>query len=99
MHDTVKELLVANLEIILAAMNLVNSDGEATMMSLDQFQRATQEDGVLVRLMDHILRGMPETGLDLDKDLREFHRKGHDLHIVEWCIVLPGQNCDTNSAR
>ena len=59
------------LETIHAAMNLVNGDKEDTMMSWDQVHRATQEDGVMVRLMDHIWRGMHDSGLELDKDLRD----------------------------
>ena len=35
-------------------------------MSWNKVHRATQEDGVLVRLMDHIQRGMPDTGLELE---------------------------------
>ena len=33
--------------------------------------------------MDHIKRGMPDTGLEMDKDLHEYHRFRHDLHVVE----------------
>ena len=69
-HGVVKELL----EIVHAAMNMINNDREATMMSWDQVHRATQEDGVLVRLMD------------MDKDLREYHRFRHDLHMVEGVV-------------
>ena len=53
------------------------------MMSWDQVHKATQEDGVLARLMDHIRREMPDTGLEMDKDLREYHCFKHDLHVVE----------------
>ena len=45
--------------------------------------KATQEDGTMLRLMDHIQRGMPDSGLELDKDLREFHRYRDDLHMVD----------------
>ena len=33
--------------------------------------------------MDHIRRGMPDSGLELDKSLREYHRFRHDLHEVD----------------
>ena len=55
---------------------------KVTMMSWNRVQRATQEDGTLLRLIDHIQRGMQDSGLELDKDLREFHRYRHDLHVV-----------------
>ena len=73
-HGEIKELLEVDLETIHAAVNLVNGNKEDTMMSWDQVHRATQEDGVMVRLMDHIQRGMPDSGLELDKDLRDYHR-------------------------
>ena len=83
-HGVVKELL----EIVHAAMNMINNDREATMMSWDQVHRARQEDGVLVRLMDHIRRGMPDTGLDMDKDLREYRRFRHDTWWKESCVTV-----------
>ena len=67
MHGEVKELLEVDQEIVHAAINLVNSNKETTVMSWNKVHRATQEDGVLVRLMDHIQRGMPDTGLELEK--------------------------------
>ena len=37
----------------------------------------------MLKLMDHIRRGMPDSGLELDKSLREYHRFRHDLHDVD----------------
>ena len=90
-HGVVKELLEVDLKTIHAAMNLVKVNKENTMMSSDQVHRATQEDGVLVRLMDHIQRGMPDSGLELDKDLREYHRYRHDLHVVRGVLCYRGR--------
>ena len=81
-YDEVKEFLEVDLEIVHAAISFVSSDTEATMMSWNQVQRATQADGTLLRLMDHIQMDMADSGLKLDKDLREFHRSRHDLHVV-----------------
>ena len=53
------------------------------MMYRNIVHKATQEDGTMLRLMDHIQRGMPDSGLELDKDLREFHRYRDDLHMVD----------------
>jgi hypothetical protein len=33
--------------------------------------------------MDHIRHGMPDSGLELDKFLREYHRFRHNLHVVD----------------
>ena len=78
-----KELLEVDLEVVHIAINSVSSDTGATMMSWNIIHRATQEDGTILRLMEHTQRGMPDSCLDLDKDLREFHRYCHDLHVVD----------------
>jgi hypothetical protein len=65
------------------AINLVNSDKEVNMMSWDVIHRATQEDRTMLKLMDHIQRGMPDSGLELDKSLREHHRFRQYLHVVD----------------
>ena len=64
-------------------------------MSWKIVQRATQEDGTILRLMGHTQRGMPDSGLELNNDPREFHRYCHDLHVVDSmlcyrdCLVVP----------
>ena len=90
-----KEFLELDLEDIHVAINLVNSDEEVNMMSWDVIHRATQEDGTMLKLMDHIRRGMPDSGLEVDKSLREYHIFRHDLHEVDGvlcyrdCSVVP----------
>jgi hypothetical protein len=81
--DDLNQLLEVDLEVDHVAINLVNSDGEANMMSWDVVHRATQEDATLLKLMDHIQCRMPDSGLELDKTLREYHRVRHDLHVVD----------------
>ena len=60
------EFLELDLEDVHVAVNLINSDKEVNMMSLDVIHRAIQEDGTMLTLMDHIRRGMPDSGLELD---------------------------------
>ena len=89
------QLLEVDLEVVHVVINLVNSDTEANMMSWNIIYKARQEDGTMLKLMDHIQRGMPDSGLELDKTLREYHRFCHDLHMVNGvlcyrdCIMLP----------
>ena len=65
------------------------------MMSWDIIQKATQKDGTMLKLMEHIMRGMPDSDLELDKSLREYHRFRHNRHVVNGvlcyrdCIVVP----------
>ena len=81
-EEELKEFLEFDLEDVHVTINLSNSDEEVNMMSWDVIHRATQEDGTILKLMDHIRRGMPDSGLELDKSLRENHRFRHDLHEV-----------------
>jgi hypothetical protein len=81
-----------NLEVVHIAINLVSSDGDANMMSWNIVHRATQEDVTMLRLLDHIQRGMPDSGLEMDKDLREFHRFQHDLRVVDGVLCYRDQN-------
>ena len=53
------------------------------MMLWDVIHTATQEDWTMMKLMDHIRRGMPDSGLEMDKSPREYHRLRHDLHVVD----------------
>ena len=94
-NDDDKEILEVDLEAVQIAIDSVSSDAKIIMMSWNRVHRATQEDGTLLRLMKNIQRGMPEYGLELDKDLREFHWYRHDLPKVDgvlWYrdrIVIP----------
>ena len=65
------------------AINLVNSNEEVNMMLWDVIHKATQEEWTMWKLMDHIRCGMPDSGLELDKSLREYHRFHNDLHVVD----------------
>jgi hypothetical protein len=69
-------LLEIDLEGVHVAINLVNK------ISWDIVHRVMKEDGTMLKLMDHIQRGMPDSGLELDKTLREYDIFRHDLHMV-----------------
>ena len=60
------------------------------MMSWDIIHKATQEDGTMLKLMDHIRRGMPNSVLELDNSLREYYSFRHYLHVVD---VLQRSHC------
>ena len=78
-----REFLELDLEDVHVAINLVNSGEEVNMMLWDVIHKATQEEWTMWKLMDHIRCGMPDSGLELDKSLREYHRFHHDLHVVD----------------
>ena len=37
----------------------------------------------MLQILDHIRRGVPDSGLELDKSIREYNRFRHDLHEVD----------------
>ena len=82
-NEDVKELIGIDLEVVRIAIKFVSSDADANMMSWNIVHRATQEDRTILRLMGNIQRGIPDSGLEMDKDMREFHRFRHDLHVVD----------------
>ena len=44
--------------------------------------KATQEDDTMVRLMEAIQRGFPDSKHDVQQDLQEYHRYRHCLHTI-----------------
>ena len=76
--DDIMDILKTDLEVVHMAIHSVSSD-----VSWNRVHRVNQEDRTLLRMMDHIQRGMPDSGLELDKDLREFHLYRQDLHVVD----------------
>ena len=74
----INELLELDLEDVHVAINLVISGEEVNMMSWD---------GTMLKLMDYIRCGMPDSGLKLDKSLREYHRLHHDPHEVNGVLL------------
>jgi hypothetical protein len=41
------------------------------------------EDPVLVKLMEVVLRGFPQSSYNVDKELKQYHKFRHDLHVAE----------------
>jgi hypothetical protein len=42
----------------------------------------------MLKLLDHIRLGMPDSRLELYKLLREYHRFCHDVHVVDSVLCL-----------
>ena len=70
-------------EFLDVSVNLINNNDEANMMSWDVIHKATREDGIMLKILDHNRRGMPDSGQELDNSIREYHRFCHDLHEVD----------------
>ena len=77
-----QELLEASLDTMGVAMVCANVQDGAELISWSRVFKATQEDPVLVRVIELVERGMPDSSYELDKDLRIFHQFRHSLHVV-----------------
>ena len=52
------------------------------VITWERFYELVQEDPVLVKLMEVVLRGFPQSSHDVDEDLRQYHKFRHDLHVA-----------------
>jgi hypothetical protein len=41
------------------------------------------EDWVLVKLKEVLLRGFPQSSYDVDEEIKQCHKFKHDLHVAE----------------
>ena len=47
---------------------------------------AAEEDPVMVKLMEIVLRGFPQSCYELDESMKPFHKFKHDLHVAEGLV-------------
>ena len=53
-----------------------------TVITWERLYEAVQEDPLLVKLMEVVLRGFPQSSHDVDEHLKQYHRFRHDLHVA-----------------
>ena len=78
---------------LVATINSVNSALHMSMtdITLLMVQKATEEDGVLVKLVEQIGRGFPESQHDIDESIREYHKFRHSLHVMDGVTCYKGR--------
>ena len=74
------------LDTVSIAVMSFSGNEEMDMISWGKVYKATQEDHKLVKLIDELERGMPESSYDLEKELRLYHQFRHNLHMVDWVV-------------
>ena len=52
------------------------------VITWERLYKAFQEDPVLLKLMEVVLRGFPQSGHDVDEDLKQYHKFSHNLHSM-----------------
>ena len=76
----------------MAAANYVMNDDEISVITWDKLREVAEEDSVMVKLLEIVMRGFPQSCYDLDETVRQFHKFRHDLHVAWWRGVLQGQD-------
>ena len=65
-----------------AAYSLLSSE-EISVITWERLYEVANEDPVLVKLMEVVLRGFPQSSYDVDEELKQYHKFRHDLHVAE----------------
>jgi hypothetical protein len=68
-----KELLEVSLNMVQLAMMSVHNTEGLEVLGWNNVSKATQEDPWLVRLIEEVERGIPESSYDMEQELRVYH--------------------------
>jgi hypothetical protein len=59
------------------------SSEEISVITWETLYEVANEDRVLVKLKEVVLRGFPQSSYDIDDELKQFHKFKLDLHVAE----------------
>jgi hypothetical protein len=76
------DMSVVSLDTMKIAMMSINNTEGLEVISWNKVYKATQEDKLLVRLIEEVERGIPESSYDLEQELRQYHQYRYSLHVV-----------------
>jgi hypothetical protein len=65
-----------------AAYSILSSE-EISVITWERLYKVANEDRVLVKLKEVVLRGFPQSSYDVDEELKQFHKFKHDLHVAK----------------
>jgi hypothetical protein len=65
-----------------AAYSILSSE-EILVITWERLYEVANEDRLLVKLKEVVLRGFPQSSYDVDEELKQFHKFKHDLHEAE----------------
>merc|ERR1711867_338264 len=81
----------------MAKANYVMDDTDISVVTWDKLKEVAEKDAMMVKLMEIVMRGFPQSSYDVDKTIKQFHKIRHDLHVVDGVvcykdrIVVPNQ--------
>ena len=65
-----------------AGVHAVMRTDEINVITWNRLYEAVQEEPLMVKLMEVVLRGFPQSSYDIHEDLRPYHKYRHELHIA-----------------
>jgi hypothetical protein len=63
---------------------------EISFIMRERLYKVANEDRVLVKLKEVVLRGFPQSSYDVDGEIKQFHKFKHDLHMAKECATRTG---------
>jgi hypothetical protein len=87
----------ARIDDMEAGVHAVMRTEKIKVMTWDRFYEAVQEEPLMVKLMEVVLQGFPQSSFDIYEDLMPYHKYRHELHIAGG--VLQEQSCHPNKTK
>ena len=87
--DLVSDMM-AKVQSITVAATYVTKDN-LQVLTWSRLHKATQEDGDMTKLIEHVERGFPESQHDVPMEIKEFHKYRHSLHVVDGVVCYKGR--------
>ena len=70
----------------MATANYVMDKNNISVVTWDKLKEVAEEDTVMVKLMDVVMRVFPQSSYDLDKTIKQLHKFRHDLHVADGVV-------------
>ena len=71
---------------MMAAVNYIMHNDEISVVTWDKLKLAAEEDSAMVKLMEVVMRGFPQSNYELDDAVKPFHKFRHDLHVADGVV-------------
>ena len=94
-----EDMAAADMEEILVTINSLNTAQQLSVITWDKIHNETQEDRVLVKLIEQVEQGFPESQHKMSEELKEYHKHRHNLHVVDGVVCYKGRLIIPTSLR
>ena len=71
---------------MMANANFIMNDNDISVVTWDKLKKVAEEDAAMVKLMEIVMRGFPQSSYELDETIKQFHKFRHDLHVADGVV-------------